>query len=156
MWCVYCEVRTGYLNTFWSVLCIWCWVSGQKLVFGRPSERTAGSQYFMRSEGKRWFCNQTERCTACLSHSTSLPPSLHPSSHQNSVPMQWPLKFFLRTRTVHLTSRYLLHFQKLQIVCNLCLPEGRTGTEFKLSESWNFLFPHINAPSFTSISLALR
>jgi hypothetical protein len=39
-----------------------------------------------------------------VSH-TAPPPLFSQYEHQNSVLMQWPLKFFLRTRTVHLTWR---------------------------------------------------
>ena len=40
------------------------------------------------------FCNHTERCIACFSHST--PPLLFSQyEHQNSALMQCPLKFFL-------------------------------------------------------------
>ena len=74
----------------------------------------------------------TECCTACYSHSASLSllPIRIPEFSPNAVTTQVLSAY--SNGALDMTSRHLLHFQKLHLVCNLCLPEGRSGTEWKL------------------------
>jgi len=121
----------NYRNIFWSVLCMWCRVSGQKPVSGRPSEWPAGSRFTIlyAVPGPKVILqpNWTLYCMFLTQHPPPPPLPLltkiqsQCSDHSGSFCV---LELSTWNDVTFCTSK------NYNLFANLCLPEGRTGTEF--------------------------